>query len=818
MPIFGKPQKACDHCGQSIDANAKFCPYCGQPTGVVGIPCPHCGQTVAANARFCPACGRQLDGARAPDLRGSVWRKSPDEFAVRVEPADLRGTLYKELEVQPGQQVVLLVDGRADEERQGPGRYTVDSLFERVLTLGTGRHVTGLLVDGGSVPLEFQFPKIYTQDAYEVSVRCVVGVEVVHPVAFFTNVLKSARTLTVADLRSFLFDEVRDAVQDVIGQQDIRQLATGLAQRDRLANAVDIYLNNTLSTSGLRFGGVRTVEISHPQLEALRAQWETIRLARDKAEADLTQDRERKLADVRRREELWQAGMAETEQKTREQREQVRTYEERAAVWEQARRAIMSEEMNQVRTKEDFADFLATINERQVLRQEELDVLSEEFASRKEDRASARAHTAYLAELERDYNRKQAELVWKTDFTLDDMASSLKIEQQRLTDAGLLDGKRWDNDMAELMRGAKRTDWERAETTKRELFDRGQEKDAQGHRQALEKAETLHRLELRAIATEADLTEAQKRKRTEVELQRYEAERRGIQRQIEAADFDEQIRQKRTIGELERNEDKEDLEIGLNALARMKAIKREEQEATLRTAREDELTRKAAAHQQEMDRIAQARLAEEQRQRFEIERLATLGKLGSDALIAASGPEQGAMLVSLARTKAMEGKSAEEILAMAAENSPAVAAAFQEKFRAIAEGKMGEREQALFERLLKAGEDERARDAEERRQSEDRLIEAKDKSEERISRLADKLADGQATALSNLGRSPTGQSPQVIVVPSATGQPQVIQTSGGGAQVTGSGTGEVQVCPRCRVKSPVGEKYCSNCGFSFYEG
>jgi len=34
--------------------------------------------------------------------------------------------------------------------------------------------------------------------------------------------------------------------------------------------------------------------------------------------------------------------------------------------------------------------------------------------------------------------------------------------------------------------------------------------------------------------------------------------------------------------------------------------------------------------------------------------------------------------------------------------------------------------------------------------------------------------------------------------------------------VSGSG-GEVQVCPRCRVKCPVGEKYCSNCGYNFYQ-
>ena len=142
MPIFGTRQKSCANCGKDIDINARFCPYCGKPTEATLGPCPHCGQPVAAHAKFCPKCGRPLGGDRPPDLRGNVWRKSPDEFAARVEASDLRGGLYKELEVQPGQQVIILVDGRAEEGRVGPGRYTLDSFFDRMLTLGAGRHTT----------------------------------------------------------------------------------------------------------------------------------------------------------------------------------------------------------------------------------------------------------------------------------------------------------------------------------------------------------------------------------------------------------------------------------------------------------------------------------------------------------------------------------------------------------------------------------------------------------------------------------------------------------------------------------------------------
>ncbi len=802
MPFFGKPPKACGHCGQSIDANAKFCPYCGQPTEVAGVPCPHCGQAVAANARFCPHCGRQLGGARAPDLRGGVWRKSPDEFAVRVEPADLRGTFYRELEVQPGQQVVLLVDGRADEQRQGPGRYTVDSLFERVLTLGAGRHVTGLLVDGGYVPLEFQLPKIYTQDAYEVGVRCVVGVEVANPVAFFTNVLKSQRTLTVGDLRSFLYDEVRDAVQDVIGQQDIRQLATGLAQRDRLANAVDIYLNNTLATSGLRFGGVRTVEVSHPQLEALRAQWETIRLARDQAEADLTQERERKLAEVKRREELWQADIAETEQKTREQREQVRTYEERAALWEQARRAILSEEMNQVRTKQDLADFLASINKQQTLRQEDLDVLAEGFDQRKEDRGKARAHAAYLAELERDYNRKQADLVWRTDFTLEEMASSLKVEQQRLADAGLLDGKRWDNDMAALRRQADRTEWDRAETLKTDLFRRKTETDEFGHQGALATAKAELDAKLTAIRGDSRRSEAEKDAASQLAVSEYEVKRTRIL-------HEEQMRQE----DEERKRDKEDVEDGIAWLAKMKQNKLAAEEQARRIAREDEITRTEAALKADLARKEAERLDKAQALAHELAMFQARGQMSAEALMSLSAPDQARAIADLKKTDAMKGMTDEQVYAMMAAQSPAVAQALAERFKAAAArpAEVDAQTRALYERMLADIQRDREKEAELHTRTEDRF-----------QQMFTQALDSQRTGMVDIARATSGQAPApsgpVVIMNPATGQPQVIHTGGpGGVQVGGGGSERVQVCPHCHIESPVGVRFCRNCGQSFYE-
>jgi hypothetical protein len=799
MPLFGSNKKPCANCSQSIDANARFCPFCGEPTSVILGPCPHCGHPVAADAKFCSNCRRELTTDRAPDLRSSVWRKSPDEFATRVESSDLRGRLYKELEVQPGQQVILLVDGRADEGRVGPGRYTIDSFFEKILTLGAGRHVTALLIDGGFVPLEFLVPDVFTADDHAVAVQCKVGVQVANPMSFFVNVIKSTRAITLNDLRNFMFDQVRAAVADVLGGQTFRGLVTGLVLRDQMANAVEQHLNETLATSGLRFGGVLSVDVRHPRLEALRSQWEDIRIAREQATADRTQDGERRMAEVQARQVRFEAELAALDQETAEQRAKVHVFEQRAEVYEEMRRAILSDKMNEVKTGEDFGDFLAEINRRQVLRQEQLDVLAEDYANRKENRVQARAHVAYLAELERDYNRKQAELVWRTDYTLDQMASELKIDQQRLAAEGLLDEGRWQNDMAGMKRTAGKSEWERAEAQKADIFNRQQQKDALGHQLEMQRAQTLQELEVQAIRTDAALSEAQKRAQSDLAVTRQEVESQRIR-------HEEQMRQQRA-------EDEADMKLagdGVDLLAKLKQNKLAAEEIARRIAREDELTRADAALKHDLARKEAERLDKAQAQAHELAMLQARAEMSAEALLSLSGPEQAWAIADLKQTEALKGLTDEQVYALMAAKSPDVARALEERFKAAAAHpqEVEAQTRALYERMLADIQKDREKEADLHQRTEDRF-----------QQMFTQALDSQRSGMVEIAKATSGSQPPasgpVIITNPVTGQPQIIQTGGsGGAQVSG---GEVQVCPRCRVKSPVGERYCNNCGFSFYE-
>ena len=198
---------------------------------------------------------------RTPEVVGNIWRAGPEDFAVRIEADDLKGWIGREVEVQLGQQVLLLVDGRPGDQPRGPGRYPVRSLLDWLNLPGLVRHAIALLVRSAPVSLTFNLSQatLYTADDYAVQGVCTVNVQVDNPTAFFAHVMGTRQAYTLADLRSFLFDQVRD----VVAHHTLRELvAAGPQLKEQLGTAIEMHLNQTLAESDLHFSQVRTVNFT----------------------------------------------------------------------------------------------------------------------------------------------------------------------------------------------------------------------------------------------------------------------------------------------------------------------------------------------------------------------------------------------------------------------------------------------------------------------------------------------------------------------------------------------------------------------------
>ena len=148
-------------------------------------------------------------------------------------------------------------------------------------------------------------------------------------------------------------------------------------------------------------------------------------------------------------------------------------------------------------------------------------------------------------------------------------------------------------------------------------------------------------------------------------------------------------------GELEQIRVKNDYEADALKLELEKRRREYEREQSLADARAEsevdtlEIETYKKMQSAQLEAKAQEQLIQERgrdgEHRREVERMKQLNDMDPSALAAmADNDERAALLADLAKTKAFKGMSQEEILASAASDNPAVAKAFEEKFKAAA--------------------------------------------------------------------------------------------------------------------------------------
>lgn len=201
----------------------------------------------------------------------------------------------------------------------------------------------------------------------------------------------------------------------------------------------------------------------------------------------------------------------------------------------------------------------------------------------------------------------------------------------------------------------------------------------------------------------------------------------------------------------------------------------------------------------------EVRQTEEQaRHEREKEKLAAMSQMSVEALIASSDSDKAAMLTELKRTETLKGFTEEQILAMAAKDSPAVAQAFAEKFKAADNPQHRKQIEELYERRIQE------------QQQSTRESQATHQETMRMMRdlMSEALRTQRDTAVAAAhGRETPG--PSVIFPPPGSGAAIVSSVVSNPAPAAPAQTPGMVDCPQCRVKSPAGSQFCGNCGFRF---
>jgi hypothetical protein len=766
-PFF---QVECPKCRSKNKSGARFCGTCGEHLPGSELKCSNCGATVAADRSFCGNCGKPLAESAAPLLTGNRWARRVEDFATKVEVDDVEGFFKKGLLVEAGTKAIFFVNG-AYSGILDPGKYEMGGLLQKIKNVFNSKSTTAVLVDAADVELRLPLGGLQTRDPIKLAAECRLVIQLDNPTEFFENVMKGRQNYPLTELRSYLEDELRNCVQEFIGTKSVQELSGNLGFKNEIEQGVVQHLSRTFSRTGFTFVQVRVFDFRHPRLDALSERKEEYWLHAQDLQAKLAGEGsslglDRKLLD----------------QETAKALMELEVYEDRAKVYERMRKAVASNQMNEVTNENELEKFMQSIDKDKLLRAEDMQSLLQDFGEKKEDHDMARRHLIQRLKIEQTMDLQRAALLGKIGLSRT-VTESVRAEEMA----------QLDHELAARRRALESTQAEEWSQLKMGVDARRLQVESE-----FDLARKKSELEMDLSRKQADLGLDLGKKQADLEL--------DLGRKQADAQFEVGRRQKLSDIELEELEDQKDLRTAagsLDILKKQKGIKKEEEDWET----ERKLRERAALSEVSMREEAQ-------RHQQEIVKIQALSSLSTEALIAAAPADRAAMLADLKRTDSLKGFSEEQILAMAADKSPEVARAFQEKFRGASSAEI----QKAYERMLGM--------------KDQGITDLKEMSREHARMMQEMFNRGMDTQRDTATAAARSAQPGMTVVVPGIGQPAVIQPGAGGAGMPGGGIGtqsvgapipeppppqRVVICPNCRQKIEESQKFCDNCAHQFYQ-
>ena len=352
----------CPECNAKVRRGASFCPSCGEAAPKAKMVCPSCGVTAKATAKFCGRCGAAVKPQteeESPVDTLNRWKRTPDEFARRIEASDLRGLLNRGLVVEPGTRA-LIFQGGALAGAVSEGTYDLNRPMEGV---DAAMPATAILADAGDVVLPLLYENLRTQEEVTVDGTVEVVVRLSDPAAVNANLMHGRDRLSVSELAEMLWNESANVLQARVRGTSVTELDASVELKSSLEDDLREKVGDLVARNGLELVRLRFVGLTSGDYEKVQDKRAKTFLAGEKLE-----DTER-----------------------------------RAIINQRLRETLTRDRMDKFNSERDFEEFVKQTEHEEgmkgVIRKEEMEDLKRTFVEKKGDAETARKHLLELLEL-----------------------------------------------------------------------------------------------------------------------------------------------------------------------------------------------------------------------------------------------------------------------------------------------------------------------------------------------------------------------------------------------------------------------------------
>jgi hypothetical protein len=208
----------------------------------------------------------------AKELFGDRWSRSADEFAIRVPLRAPEGVVHHGVQVDEGTEAILLVNGRMEKERMGPGYHVQTGFLERLTGIEKqGQQSEAFVYSTAPVYLPFNIDGLYDSEQIPLTATVKIGIEMADAQRFLITAMPSeVNAFGATELGGLIGDELFALIQRRAATYTVETLLKDTSQLEGLEAILGSDIRPMLEVYGLRFTGVRLANFTGPAVEEIR--------------------------------------------------------------------------------------------------------------------------------------------------------------------------------------------------------------------------------------------------------------------------------------------------------------------------------------------------------------------------------------------------------------------------------------------------------------------------------------------------------------------------------------------------------------------